>query len=96
LDIADGLKELLTSKGFTLKLLLDTPISGFASIIHDAVEKVVKDQQSGYRYHRGDTNVRSFADAADYHEPESTNMIKSLSEKSCCSVSNTSKMQNSY
>ena len=73
MDIADGLKELLISKGFTLKLLLDTPISGFASIIHDAVEKVVKDQQSGYRYHRGDTNVRSFADAADYHEPESTN-----------------------
>ena len=45
LDIADGLKELLISKGLTLKLLLDTPISGFASIIHDAVEKVVKDQQ---------------------------------------------------
>jgi hypothetical protein len=51
LDIADGLKELLISKSFTLKLLLDTPVSGLAkilcidnyvaSIIHDAVKKVV-------------------------------------------------------
>lgn len=30
LDIADGLKELLISKSFTLKMLLDTPIPGLA------------------------------------------------------------------
>ena len=56
LDIADGLKELLISKSFTLKLLLNTPVSGFAkilcidnyvaSIIHDAVKKVVRHEQS--------------------------------------------------
>jgi hypothetical protein len=49
LDIADGLKQLLISKSFTLKLLVDTPVSGLArilcidnyvaSIIHDAVRK---------------------------------------------------------
>ena len=53
LDIADALKELLISKSFTLKLLLDTPVSVLAkilgidnyiaSIIHDAATKVVKD-----------------------------------------------------
>ncbi len=53
LDMADGLKELLISKSFTLNLLLDTSVSGLAkipgidsyvaSIIH-AVRKVVKDQ----------------------------------------------------
>jgi hypothetical protein len=51
LDIADGLKELLISKSFTPKLLVDTQISGLAkilcvdnyvaSIIHDAVKKVI-------------------------------------------------------
>src|SRR5215467_1011932 len=56
LDIADGLKELLISKSFTLKLLLDTPVSGLAkilcidnyvaSIIYDAVKKVVRHEQS--------------------------------------------------
>jgi hypothetical protein len=55
LDIADGLKELLISKSFTLKLLLDTPVSGLAkilcidnyvaSIIHNAVKKVVRHKQ---------------------------------------------------
>ena len=82
LDIADGLKELLISKSFTLKLLLDIPISGLAknlgidsyvaSIIHGAVKKVVKDQQSGYPFHRGDKNVSSFAGVDDYDQPEST------------------------
>jgi hypothetical protein len=53
LDIADGLKELLITKGFTLKLLLETPVSGLAkilgidnyiaSIIHNAATEVVKD-----------------------------------------------------
>jgi hypothetical protein len=53
LDIADGLKELLITKSFTLKLLLETPVSGLAkilgidnyiaSIIHNAATKVVKD-----------------------------------------------------
>ena len=52
LDIADGLKKLLISKGFRLKLLLDTPVSGLAkmlgidnyvaSIIHHAARKVQK------------------------------------------------------
>jgi len=56
LDIADGLKELLISKSFTLRLLLDTPVSGLAkilcidnyvaSIIYDAVKKVVRHEQS--------------------------------------------------
>jgi hypothetical protein len=56
LDIADGLKELLISKSFTLKLLLDTPVSGLAkilcidnyvaSIIYDAVKKVLIHEQS--------------------------------------------------
>jgi hypothetical protein len=51
LDIAEGLKELLISKSFTLKMLVDTPVSGLAkilcidnyvaSIIHDAVKKVI-------------------------------------------------------
>jgi hypothetical protein len=51
LDIADGLKELVISKSFTVKMLLDTPVSGLAkilcidnyvaSIIHDAVKKVI-------------------------------------------------------
>jgi hypothetical protein len=50
LDVADGLKELLISKSFTLKLLLDTPVSELAkmlgidnyvaSIIHHAARKV--------------------------------------------------------
>jgi hypothetical protein len=50
LDIAYGLKELLISKSFTLKLLLDTPVSTLAkilgidnyvaSIIHHAARKV--------------------------------------------------------
>ncbi|MGC2572498.1 MAG: hypothetical protein WA364_13385 [Candidatus Nitrosopolaris sp.] len=50
LDIADGLKELLISKSFNLKLLLNTPVSGLAkmlgidnyvaSIIHHAARKV--------------------------------------------------------
>jgi hypothetical protein len=50
LDIADGLKELLVSKSFTLKLLLDTPVSTLAkilgidnyvaSIIHGTARKV--------------------------------------------------------
>jgi hypothetical protein len=54
LDIADGLKELLIRNRFTLKLLLDTPVSGLAKIlgidyyvagiISYAVRKVVKDQ----------------------------------------------------
>ena len=53
LDIADGLKELLISKSFTLKLLLDTSASGLAkilgidnyiaSIIHNAAAKIAKD-----------------------------------------------------
>jgi hypothetical protein len=52
LDVADGLKELLISKGFGLKLLLDTPVSGLAkmlgidnyvaSVIHHAARKVQK------------------------------------------------------
>jgi hypothetical protein len=56
LDIADGLKELLIRNRFTLKLLLDTPVSGLAkilsidnyvaNIISHAVRKVVKDQYS--------------------------------------------------
>jgi hypothetical protein len=33
LDIADGLKELLIRYRFTLKLLLDTPVSGLAKIL---------------------------------------------------------------
>jgi hypothetical protein len=51
LDIADGLKELLIRNRFTLKLLLDTPVSGLAkllgidnyvaNIISHAVRKVV-------------------------------------------------------
>jgi hypothetical protein len=50
LDIADGLKELLIRNRFTLKLLLDTQVSGLAkilgidnyvaSIIHHAARKV--------------------------------------------------------
>jgi hypothetical protein len=50
LDIADGLKELLISKSFNLKLLINTPVSGLAkmlgidnyvaSIIHHAARKV--------------------------------------------------------
>ena len=50
LDIADGLKELLISKSFNLKLLLNTPVSGLAkmlgidnyvaSIIHGTARKV--------------------------------------------------------
>jgi hypothetical protein len=50
LDVADGLKELLISKSFTLKLLLETPVSELAkmlgidnyiaSIIHNAARKV--------------------------------------------------------
>jgi hypothetical protein len=56
LDIADGLKELLIRNRFTLKLLLDTPVSGLAkilgidnyvaNIISHAVRKVVKDGYS--------------------------------------------------
>ena len=52
LDVADGLKELLIGKGFGLKWLLDTPVSGLAkmlgidnyvsSIIHHAARKVQK------------------------------------------------------
>ncbi|HXX98797.1 MAG TPA: hypothetical protein VEL11_17000 [Candidatus Bathyarchaeia archaeon] len=80
LDIADGLKELLISKGFTLKLLLDTSVSGLAkilgidsyvaSIIHGAVRKVVKDQRSAYSFHRGDKNMSSLVGVDDY-KPES-------------------------
>ena len=33
LDIADGLKELLIRNRLTLKLLLDTPVSGLAKIL---------------------------------------------------------------
>ena len=33
LDVADGLKELLISKSFTLKLLLDTPLSELAKML---------------------------------------------------------------
>jgi hypothetical protein len=54
LDIADGLKELLISSGFTLKLLLNTSTSDFAlilgidqyvaMIIRDAVNKTIKSQ----------------------------------------------------
>lgn len=33
LDVADGLKELLISKSFTLKLLLDCPVSGLAKML---------------------------------------------------------------
>ena len=33
LDVADGLKELLISKSFTLKLLLDTPVSELAKML---------------------------------------------------------------
>jgi len=50
LELADGLKELLISKSFNLKLLLNTPVSGLAkmlgidnyvaSIIHHAARKV--------------------------------------------------------
>ena len=52
LDIADGLKELLLSSSFTPKLLLNASVSDLAkilcidnyvaSIIHDAVRKVVR------------------------------------------------------
>jgi hypothetical protein len=52
LDIADGLKELLLSSGFTLKSLLNTPTPDFAKIlgidqyvaklISDAVNKAIK------------------------------------------------------
>jgi hypothetical protein len=52
LDIADGLKELLISSGFTLKSLLNTSTSDFAlvlgidhyvaKIISDAVNKAIK------------------------------------------------------
>jgi hypothetical protein len=52
LYVADGLKELLIGKGFRLKWLLDTPVSGLAkmlgidnyvsSIIHHAARKVQK------------------------------------------------------
>ena len=43
LDVADGLKELLISKDFGLKLLLDTPVDNYvASIIHHAARKVQK------------------------------------------------------
>ena len=54
LDIADGLKELLTSKGFTLKSLLNTSVSDLAKIlgidefvakiVHDAVTRSIKTQ----------------------------------------------------
>jgi hypothetical protein len=57
LDIADGLKELLISKNFTLNMLLDTPVSEIsqilgidnyiASVIRYAARRVVKDQYSG-------------------------------------------------
>jgi len=33
LDIVDGLKELVIRKRFTLKLVLDTPVSGLANIL---------------------------------------------------------------
>jgi hypothetical protein len=54
LDIADGLKGLLISSGFTLKSLLNTSTSDFASrlgidhyvakIISDAVNKTIRSQ----------------------------------------------------
>lgn len=60
LDIADGLKELLISKSFTLKLLLDTPVSELAkilgidnyiaSVIRYTARKIVKDQYNGDRH----------------------------------------------
>jgi hypothetical protein len=56
LDVADGLKKLLISKGFRLKLLLDTPVSGLAkmlgidnyvaTIIHHAARKAQKKYSS--------------------------------------------------
>jgi hypothetical protein len=58
LDIADGLKQLLISKSLTLKLLVDTPVSGLAkilcidnyvaSIIHDAVKIVITHEYSSF------------------------------------------------
>jgi hypothetical protein len=52
LEIADGLKELLISKNFTIQLLLDTPVPELAKIlgidnyiaklIRDAAMKIVK------------------------------------------------------
>jgi hypothetical protein len=54
LDIADGIKELLISNGFTLRLLLNTSIPELARIlgideyiaklVRDAVEKIIKVQ----------------------------------------------------
>lgn len=45
LDIADGLKELLISNGFTLRLVLKTSTSDLAKIlgIDDYVAKLVSD-----------------------------------------------------
>src|SRR5215469_3323526 len=72
LDIADGLKELLIGKSFTLKFLLGTPVSGLAkilcidnyvaSIIHDAVKNVVRHEQSplevkAHSYDQGDDSL---------------------------------------
>jgi hypothetical protein len=60
LDIADGLKELLISKNFTLNMLLDTPVSELAeilgidnyiaSVIRYTARKIVKDQYNGDRH----------------------------------------------
>jgi len=54
LDIADGLKELLISNGFTLRLLLKTSAPELAKIlgideyinklVRDAVKKIIKDR----------------------------------------------------
>jgi hypothetical protein len=59
LDIADGLKELLISKNFTLNMLLDTSVSEIAqilgidnyiaSVIRYAARRVEKDQYIGDR-----------------------------------------------
>lgn len=45
LDIADGLKELLISNGFTIRLLLKTSTSELAKIlgIDDYIAKLVRD-----------------------------------------------------
>jgi hypothetical protein len=45
LDVADGLKELLISNGFTLRLLLKTPTSELAKIlgIDEYIAKLVHD-----------------------------------------------------
>ncbi len=58
LDIADGLKELLISNGFTLRLLLKTSTSELgkilgideyiAKLVHDAAKKITKSSAIKY------------------------------------------------